>query len=53
VVIHYPSEDYPCLCENESAFESETCAECQHPAAKHTRARVCKPVSGEICACRT
>lgn len=52
-VIHYPSEDYPCLC---GAFapaeDARVCAACQHKRTSHHRARVCKPASGEFCACR-
>lgn len=49
-VIHYPSEDYPCLC---TGFRGgATCEDCDHPKASHRAARVCKPASGEYCACR-
>lgn len=41
-VIHYPSEDYPCLCPG-----LERC-DCEHPPASHVTARVC-----DECACRT
>ena len=51
-VIHYPSEDYPCLCSGFSGA-GETCERCEHDRSQHSRARVCKPASGEFCACRT
>lgn len=36
-VIHYPSEDYPCLCEELVLDESaRVCLECGHEAAKHS-----------------
>ena len=36
-VIHYPSEDYPCLCERLVLDDSgKTCRECEHDARKHT-----------------
>jgi len=46
-VIHYPSEDYPCLCEG---FEGERakCEECSHAREKHVVVRVCGK-----CECRT
>lgn len=50
-VIHYPSEDYPCVC-NGLAAQGDVCVTCQHPVAQHTRERVCRPVSGEYCGCR-
>lgn len=40
-VIHYPSEDYPCVCPG-----WEQC-NCQHPEGSHVKARVCT-----ICSCR-
>jgi hypothetical protein len=50
-VIHYPSEDYPCLC---PGFEGEeTCSNCGHPEASHLTTRVCKPRDGSYCACGT
>lgn len=50
-VVHYPSEDYPCLCTGFSG-ESERCAECGHARAAHVIARVCKPAEGGYCDCR-
>lgn len=50
-VIHYPSEDYPCLCEGFDG-EGERCGECAHKRESHQRVRECKPRSGEICTCR-
>lgn len=48
-VIHYPSEDYPCLC---TGFEGdERCLRCEHPKKSHAVLRVCKPRSGEHCSC--
>lgn len=36
-VIHYPSEDYPCLCERLVLDESgKICRDCEHDARKHT-----------------
>ncbi|MGN6183280.1 MAG: hypothetical protein ACTHQM_06445 [Thermoanaerobaculia bacterium] len=49
-VIHYPSEDYPCLCTGFRG-EGETCAECEHEKSSHVVTRVCKPASGEYCNC--
>lgn len=51
-VIHYPSEDYPCLCEGFTG-SSETCERCQHARDRHVTVRVCRPSSGEFCSCRT
>ena len=53
-VIHYPSEDYPCLCSTGfvPGDDVSVCRECGHTREKHVRARVCKPESGEFCACR-
>lgn len=50
-VIHYPSEDYPCLC---TGFEGDAdlCTHCHHARRQHTLTRVCKPKSGEYCGCR-
>ena len=52
VVIHYPSEDYPCLCHG-FLGDADVCLECDHPRAKHTMRRVCTPESGDSCACNT
>jgi hypothetical protein len=49
-VIHYPSEDYPCLC-TEFEGTGEKCEECSHRKASHVVTRVCKPENGEYCAC--
>lgn len=36
-VIHYPSEDYPCLCERLLLDDAgKICMECGHDALKHT-----------------
>jgi hypothetical protein len=36
-VIHYPSEDYPCLCERLVLDDSgKVCLECEHDARKHS-----------------
>ena len=52
-VIHYPSEDYPCLCTGFVAAEdARLCASCHHSRTHHGRWRVCKPASGAFCACR-
>lgn len=52
-LIHYPSEDYPCLCEKfEPGEDPDRCAGCRHEAAQHEKLRVCRPVSGELCPCR-
>ena len=45
-VIHYPSEDYPCLCTG-FAGAGEKCERCEHARAQHSRARVCG-----ACSCR-
>lgn len=50
-VIHYPSEDYPCLCSRYAPSEGEKC-QCGHGRATHVTARVCRPESGEVCECR-
>ena len=51
-VIHYPSEDYPCLCIGfESGAQPTVCRNCEHRREAHVWARVCKPASGEYCAC--
>lgn len=50
-VIHYPSEDYPCLCTH-FAGEGAQCDECGHARTSHIVTRVCKPDSGEHCECR-
>jgi hypothetical protein len=52
-VIHYPSEDYPCICPGFDPDDAvETCVECNHSAAKHPTERICRPSSGDFCACR-
>jgi hypothetical protein len=52
-VTHYPSEDYPCLCSGFAGEQSsDRCARCSHARTMHATARVCKPESGEYCACR-
>lgn len=51
-VIHYPSEDYPCLCHGFRG-DADLCLECDHPRRKHVITRVCRPGSGEFCACGT
>jgi hypothetical protein len=51
-VIHYPSEDYPCLCSGFAApAEGEDCTDCQHPRGLHVTVTRCKPSTGELCAC--
>ncbi len=53
-VIHYPSEDYPCVCTGFAAgSDANICAHCQHAAAKHIKVRICRPASGPVCLCRT
>ena len=49
-VIHYPSEDYPCLCTG-FAGDADVCLECDHLKRQHRATRVCKPASGEYCGC--
>jgi hypothetical protein len=40
-VIHYPSEDYPCLCERLVLDESgKVCVACEHDARKHRSTNV-------------
>lgn len=52
-VTHYPSEDYPCLCNGFAAEQSsDRCARCGHARAVHSTAGVCKPASGGYCGCR-
>lgn len=52
-VTHYPSEDYPCLCNGFTAEQgSAVCSRCGHARTSHMTARVCKPSSGEYCNCR-
>jgi hypothetical protein len=50
VVIHYPSEDYPCLCAGFNG-DADLCLECDHPRVKHVVRRVCTPASAESCSC--
>lgn len=50
-VIHYPSEDYPCLCTGYVATENGDCAECEHPVGLHVTVTRCKPPGGELCVC--
>ena len=49
-VIHYPSEDYPCLCRG-FLGDADLCLECDHPKRKHMVMRVCRPASGDFCDC--
>lgn len=49
-VIHYPSEDYPCLCTGFRGAAGK-CAECEHAESAHVITRVCKPSSGDYCPC--
>lgn len=52
-VVHYPSEDYPCLCSGYvAAAEGEQCSRCSHARKSHVRARVCRPAGGEVCGCQ-
>ena len=53
-VIHYPSEDYPCLCSGfePSPVEPEVCVLCEHALIRHAVVRVCGPASGDFCECR-
>ena len=39
--IHYPSEDYPCLCEGVVPPVGTVCEACGHPSAKHLVTRHC------------
>lgn len=49
VQIHYPSEDYPCVCEGlVTEGLSDTCVQCGHRAEKHLVTRRCRS-----CNCRT
>ncbi len=51
--IHYPSEDYPCLCESFAAGgDGSACASCGHNAPAHVMMRLCRPASGSDCICR-
>lgn len=48
-VVHYPNEDYPCIC---SGLRGEgVCEECGHAREAHGVSRVCRPASGEYCFC--
>ena len=49
-VIHYPSEDYPCLCVGFESGDGGVCGNCKHRRESHAFARVCK-VPGEYCGC--
>jgi len=53
-VIHYPSEDYPCLCSSfePSPVEPEVCVLCEHALSRHSVTRICRPASGDFCGCR-
>jgi hypothetical protein len=50
--IHFPSEDYPCLCDGISG-EGAKCENCGHKRETHLHKRVCRPKSGESCNCST
>ena len=51
-LIHYPSEDYPCLCIGfESGEKKGVCRNCSHRKDAHAWARVCRPSSTEVCGC--
>jgi hypothetical protein len=52
-VIHYPSEDYPCMCTGFAKGSDGSCGGCQHAAAKHVDMRICRPATGEFCTCRS
>jgi hypothetical protein len=49
-VIHYPSEDYPCVCTS-SAAEEGACADCGHAGRSHVARRICRPADGDMCGC--
>jgi len=40
-VIHYPSEDYPCLCHGFEG-DADVCLSCDHAKRQHVVTRVCK-----------
>jgi len=46
-VIHYPSEDYPCLCPGFTAGDAPNRCTCEHAQTSHVMLRVCRE-----CACR-
>jgi hypothetical protein len=50
--IHYPSEDYPCLCEG-MAGGGAVCETCGHKQGSHVVKRICRPKSGEPCNCHS
>lgn len=51
-VIHYPSEDYPCLCIGfENGATQGKCRNCEHERESHAWARVCRPDAKDYCAC--
>jgi len=39
--IHYPSEDYPCLCEG-MAGDGAVCPTCGHKRESHLTKRICR-----------
>ena len=47
--IHYPSEDYPCLCERMAG--ENVCTTCGHKRESHVVKQMCRPASGESCRC--
>ena len=49
-VIHYPSEDYPCLCEALTG-DDEHCTTCEYRRTSHVVTRTCKPRDGGVCEC--
>lgn len=49
--IHYPSEDYPCLCDGFVRDADGVCTACGHKSDKHAVTRRCVPRSGEECDC--
>lgn len=51
-VVHYPSEDYPCVCSdyNQQADKPGVC-QCGHERAKHVLQTMCRHRETEFCSC--
>lgn len=51
VQIHYPNEDYPCVCGRFAESDDPlVCSECEHPKAMHKLEFRCRP-KGDFCTC--
>jgi hypothetical protein len=50
-IIHYPSEDYPCFCDDFiPSADKVLCSHCGHSRDKHALHRRCRPADG-VCDC--